>query len=62
MNKSLCSTITAAFLLLIDCASSQHAANAGESRFASFGTNKVHYAVEGKGSRAIVFVHCWAMK
>ena len=32
----------------------------GRSHVASFGTNKVHYIVEGKGSHAILFVHCWA--
>ncbi|PYL00760.1 MAG: hypothetical protein DME19_04105 [Verrucomicrobia bacterium] len=60
MNKSSISAGTAVFLLVAGCASSQHTANAGESRFASFGTNKVHYLVEGKGSHAVVFVHCWA--
>jgi pimeloyl-ACP methyl ester carboxylesterase len=32
----------------------------GESHFASFGTNKVHYVTVGGGRQTIVFVHCWA--
>jgi pimeloyl-ACP methyl ester carboxylesterase len=30
-----------------------------KSHFAKFGTNKVHYVVEGKGSNTLVLVHCW---
>jgi pimeloyl-ACP methyl ester carboxylesterase len=30
------------------------------SQFVSVGANRVHYVTAGKGSRAIVFVHCWA--
>ncbi len=30
------------------------------SHWAKFGTNKVHYVVTGKGSRTLLFVHCWA--
>ncbi len=43
---------------LTDPASALAAAPA--SHFAAFGTNKVHYVIEGKGDHAIVFVHCWA--
>jgi pimeloyl-ACP methyl ester carboxylesterase len=32
----------------------------GESHFISFGTTRIHYVTTGKGSRTIVFVHCWA--
>jgi pimeloyl-ACP methyl ester carboxylesterase len=32
----------------------------GKSRFASLGTNKVHYVTVGGGRQTIVFVHCWA--
>jgi len=63
MNSShplLCCAVTAACLWLTACSSPQHASGAGSSRFASLGTNRVHYAVEGKGKNAIVFVHCWA--
>lgn len=61
MNRSPCSAIiTIALLLLTGCTSSRHTPKAGESAFASFGTNRVHYVVEGKGSHTIVFVHCWA--
>ncbi len=31
-----------------------------QSHFVSVGANRVHYVIAGKGSRAIVFVHCWA--
>ena len=65
--KALFSSIAAAALLLIaGCASSHedHGAASpaaeGKSHYAKFGTNKVHYVVEGKGKHAIVFVHCWA--
>ncbi|MGA2853067.1 MAG: alpha/beta hydrolase [Verrucomicrobiota bacterium] len=30
------------------------------SHFVSAGANRVHYVTAGKGSRTIVFVHCWA--
>jgi pimeloyl-ACP methyl ester carboxylesterase len=32
----------------------------GESHFISSGANRIHYVIAGKGSRNIVFVHCWA--
>jgi pimeloyl-ACP methyl ester carboxylesterase len=32
----------------------------GESHFISPGANRIHYITAGKGSRIIVFVHCWA--
>ena len=32
----------------------------GKSHFTSVGTNRVHYAIAGKGNRTIVFVHGWA--
>jgi pimeloyl-ACP methyl ester carboxylesterase len=58
---------TAAGLLFTGCAGSEccpnetrSAAAADNSRFALFGTNKVHYVVEGQGTHTIVFVHCWA--
>jgi pimeloyl-ACP methyl ester carboxylesterase len=31
-----------------------------QSHFAQFGTNRIHYVVEGKGRPALVLVHCWA--
>ena len=65
--KSLIHTIGAATLLaLAGCATSREssgtagAAAGAQSHFAKFGTNRVHYVVEGKGSHTIVFVHCWA--
>jgi pimeloyl-ACP methyl ester carboxylesterase len=30
-----------------------------ESHFARFGTNKIHYLIEGKGTNTILFVHGW---
>ncbi len=30
------------------------------SHFVSVGADRIHYVAAGKGSRAIVFVHCWA--
>jgi pimeloyl-ACP methyl ester carboxylesterase len=32
----------------------------GESHFISHGSNRIHYALAGKGNRTIVFVHGWA--
>jgi pimeloyl-ACP methyl ester carboxylesterase len=60
MNQSLGSATTAAFLLLMSCLISPRTATASESRLVSFGTNKLHYVIEGKGSHTLVFVHCWA--
>ena len=65
MKNALRSTVVAATLLsLVGCASSPEgrapAQAVTNSRFAKFGTNKVHYAVEGKGSRALVFIHGWS--
>jgi pimeloyl-ACP methyl ester carboxylesterase len=31
-----------------------------QSHFVSVGENRIHYVTAGKGSRAIVFIHCWA--
>lgn len=61
--KSLIHTIGAATLLaLAGCATSRESSGTAgaQSHFAKFGTNRVHYVVEGKGSHTIVFVHCWA--
>ena len=60
MNELRFSALSGTFLLLSGCAGPQYAAIASESHFASFGTNQVHYLIEGKGSHTIVFVHCWA--
>ncbi len=61
MSASLNVAVTAAACLLVGgCASPRHTADAGNSRFVTFGANKVHYVVEGRGSHTIVFVHCWA--
>ena len=63
-TSALASLTAAAALLFTGCARPQcHSAKtplAGTSCFATYGTNKVHYVVAGKGSHAIVFVHCWA--
>jgi len=32
----------------------------GESHFASFGPNKIHYVTLGRGNHTIVFIHGWA--
>ena len=67
MLKSLSATLAAAAILLFaGCASSpetRQATNqdaAPKSHFVKFGTNKVHYVVEGQGNHIIVFVHCWS--
>ena len=67
MIKALHSTLAAATLLLVaGCASSpERREPAGpladaKSHFAKFGTNKIHYVVQGKGKHTIVFVHCWS--
>jgi pimeloyl-ACP methyl ester carboxylesterase len=67
MMKALTSTVAAASLLVLaGCASSPECCKSAKSladaksHFAKFGTNKVHYVVEGKGNHAIVLVHCWS--
>jgi len=59
-------SIFAAVLLLGGCA---HGPNAGtgdagatesQTRFAHYGTNRVHYVVQGHGQHALVLVHCWS--
>src|SRR5688572_22782104 len=35
-------------------------ANEGDSHFARFGTNQVHYRIFGKGSKTLVFIHGWS--
>src|SRR5205807_632766 len=60
MNELRFSALSGTFLLLSGWAGPQYAAIASDSHFASFGTNQVHYLIEGKGSHTIVFVHCWA--
>jgi pimeloyl-ACP methyl ester carboxylesterase len=53
-------------LLFTGCASSSERREPAsplaeaKSHFAKFGTNKVHYVVQGKGKHAIVLVHCWS--
>ena len=48
-------------LLVAGCVSSpKDSKSEAKSHFAKFGTNKVHYVVEGSGSHTIVLVHCWA--
>jgi pimeloyl-ACP methyl ester carboxylesterase len=65
--KKLYPTIAAVTLILI-----AGRASSAESRdttgpfagakvhYAKFGTNKIHYLVEGKGKHTIVLVHCWS--
>jgi len=65
MNKYLYAAACAIGLLLAGCANSpeRHESAAhprNKSHFAKFGTNKVHYVVEGKGRRTIVLIHCWS--
>lgn len=67
MRKALYSSIMAAALVLFaGCASSPKPAEAArpladpQSQFARFGTNKIHYVVQGKGHHTIVLVHCWS--
>jgi len=59
-NIRLTGVTTLSLLLLTSCAASHRAAAATKSHFASFGTNKVHYATAGQGAHTMVFVHCWA--
>ena len=67
MTKTFFSSITAASLLLVArCASSAESSGPAsqptdaKSHSARFGTNKIHYVVEGHGEHAIVLVHCWS--
>ena len=58
--------VTATLLLLAGCANSpeHRGPSAGsaepKSHFATYGTNKVHYVVQGKGKRTLVLIHCWS--
>jgi pimeloyl-ACP methyl ester carboxylesterase len=53
-------------LVLTGCASSPRPNDAadppkeGNSHYAKFGTNRIHYVVQGKGKHTVVLVHCWA--
>jgi pimeloyl-ACP methyl ester carboxylesterase len=65
MNKYLYAAACATALLLAGCAHSPERRGASahpepKSHFAKFGTNKVHYVVEGKGRHTIVLIHCWS--
>src|SRR6266516_3709807 len=67
MNKTFSIASTAAGLLWsLTCASAQtptkptNSVSLGQSRFVSFGTNRIHYITAGKGRHDIVLVHCWA--
>ena len=67
MTKTFLSTIAAATLLLAAGCSNSPARRepagaraGGKSHYATLGTNKVHYVVQGKGRHAIVLVHCWS--
>jgi pimeloyl-ACP methyl ester carboxylesterase len=65
--KALHRTFVATTLLLFaGCANSPDhresatSLDAAKSYFAKFGTNKVHYVVQGKGKHTLVLVHCWS--
>ena len=64
MIKALGSSGTAAMLLLVaGCASSPGTATRSadaKSHFTTYGTNRIHYVVEGKGRPVVVLVHCWS--
>jgi pimeloyl-ACP methyl ester carboxylesterase len=66
MIKALCLAIAAPTLLLLNgCASSTGSSEPkslsdAKPHFAKFGTNKVHYVVEGKGKHTLILVHCWS--
>lgn len=42
------------------CCTTNGTSAESKSHFATLGTNKVHYVVEGKGRRTLVLVHCWS--
>lgn len=58
--------LLAGVLLLVGQLTATSAASAvdplasAKSRFAAFGTNKVHYLTVGRGRQRMVLVHCWA--
>jgi pimeloyl-ACP methyl ester carboxylesterase len=62
-----CAALAATIILLFTTSASaaeppkptNSLANAN-SHFVKYGTNKVHYITEGKGSHAIVLIHCWS--
>jgi pimeloyl-ACP methyl ester carboxylesterase len=66
MKKAFYCAIATTLVLLAGCASSSESRGPAtvsaetKSHCATFGTNRVHYMVEGKGRHAIVFVHCWS--
>ena len=60
MVKAFASVVAAAAsLLLAGCTHTSPARDAA-SHYANFGTNKIHYVVDGGGAHTVVFVHCWA--
>lgn len=64
MKAILCSVIAASLLLAAGCKTSptqsQTSASEAKSHYVNFGTNRIHYVVQGKGSHNIVLVHCWS--
>lgn len=65
MTAALNFLIAATTLLAVGCASPDQGPGSttiagAKSRFARFGTNKVHYVVAGKGKHVVVFIHGWA--
>ncbi len=66
MKALYCSVASAILLFLAGCASSPEAHDqrqtlaAAKDHWARFGSNRIHYAVTGKGKHTLVFVHCWA--
>jgi pimeloyl-ACP methyl ester carboxylesterase len=53
--------VSGVMVLPVACGAAAETSEAGAlgSRFATFGTNKVHYVVAGQGHRVVVFVHGW---
>jgi len=60
MKKLLRPAILGISLLFVGCAGTPPDSESEKSRFATFGANKIHYVVEGKGRHTIVFIHGWS--
>ncbi|HVV71096.1 MAG TPA: alpha/beta hydrolase [Verrucomicrobiae bacterium] len=66
MKITLCRALCVAMLAAAGCSTSHERSSgapgdrAAKSRFAQYGTNKVHYVVEGTGRHTLVLVHCWS--
>src|SRR5438094_515627 len=60
MLRTVQTAVAGTSLLITGCAGSQPNPTTPSSRFAAFGTNKVHYVSQGAGAHTLVFIHGWS--